>query len=187
MASFSVYLKAGRRQGSRRRRPAPAPPAVRPAPKPRPAAGRPPLAGLGILVVEDHRDSREILEQLLTRDGARVSLAEHGQHALDILAREQPDAILLDLLMPVMDGFALIRHLQQDPRWAGIPVVAVTALGGDLDFRRTFEHGFDAHLTKPIHYDELLGLILRLTSSRRRPGAPPCPSRRPRPDHGASR
>jgi CheY-like chemotaxis protein len=127
--------------------------------------------------VEDHADSREILEQLLRGDGALVALAEHGQEALDILDRTRPDVVLLDLLMPVMDGFALITRLRQDARWARLPVVAVTGLGGAFDYRRTFEYGFDAHMTKPIRYDELLELIRRLTARRRGTG----PARRPLP------
>src|SRR5437867_4239948 len=132
MPSTTVFLQADPRP---RRRRLPRPHRSRgthPASKRRPRAAGPPLAGLSILVVEDHPDSRQVPEQLLQGDGARVCLAEHGQEALDILERERPDVILLDLLMPVMDGFALITHLRQDPRWARLPVVAVTALGGEF-------------------------------------------------------
>jgi CheY-like chemotaxis protein len=115
------------------------------------AAPRQPLAGLRLLVVEDHPDSREYLRRLLTALGASVLVAEHGRQALYILEEtRRPHAILLDILMPVMDGFTFVERMSQEPRWARIPVVAVTALGSGRDIVRTWEAGFAGHLTKPI-------------------------------------
>ncbi len=105
---------------------------------------------------------------MLTALGAEVLLAEHGARALMILARERPDLILLDLLMPVMDGFVFAEHVRREPRWAGIPIVAVTALGDLRDYLRTWQEGFAAHLTKPIDDTALAAVIQRVMIGRRR-------------------
>jgi two-component system, sensor histidine kinase len=161
-----VRAAAARRRVSRRARPALRRAAGAPRTRTRPAWL--PLKRLTLLVVEDHADSREMIRQLLVSLGARVLLAEHGRMALAVLEDENPDAVLLDLLMPVMDGFAFIQHMRHDPRWGHIPVIAVTALGGHRDLLRTWEEGFDAHLTKPIGDGELLSVVQRVMVGRRR-------------------
>jgi CheY-like chemotaxis protein len=124
---------------------------------PDPSARR--LDRLTILVLEDHVDSREMLRQMLEDLGATVLSAGDGWEGLLVLRAERPDVILCDLLMPAMDGFAFIAALRRDPRWRRTAVVAVTALGGDADYRRTWEAGFDAHLTKPVRPDQLTAVI----------------------------
>jgi two-component system, sensor histidine kinase len=167
-----VRAAAARRRASRRPRPALRRRAGAPGTRPQPAWL--PLKRLTLLVVEDHADSREMIRRLLVSLGARVLLAEHGRMALAVLEDEHPDLILLDLLMPVMDGFAFIQHKRRDPRWGRIPVIAVTALGGHRDLLRTWEEGFDAHLTKPIGDGELLAVVQRVMGGRRR-----SPTRKP--------
>ncbi|HEV8676203.1 MAG TPA: response regulator [Methylomirabilota bacterium] len=125
------------------------------------------MTGLTLLVVEDHDDSREMLRQMLTAVGARVLVAEQGAHALAILAREHPDVILLDLLMPVMDGFVFAQHVQRERRWVDIPIIAVTALGEIQDYLRTWQEGLAGHLTKPVGQAELVSVIQRVTTGRR--------------------
>ena len=168
MSTLLVVLQAAPRH---RRRPSRRHPALRRAPLPaakrRVRAAPLPLTGLTLLVVEDHRDSRELLRQMLTARGARVLLAEHGRDALALLGWEHPDAILLDLLMPVMDGFTFAEHVQAEPRWAGIPIIALTALGGDLDYQRTWAAGFAAHVTKPIDHAVLVSVIGRVMRAHR--------------------
>src|SRR5215468_6740764 len=94
----------------------------------RPAAS--PLAGVTILVVDDHEDSRMVLKQMLTAVGARVRLARDGQDGLaQVAVAPSPQVILCDLLMPGMDGLEFARRLRPYRRWARIPIVAVTALG----------------------------------------------------------
>ena len=122
------------------------------------------LHGLVVLVVEDHEDSRRLLQQMLEHVGARVILAAHGGEALARLeTQRRPHVILCDLLMPVLDGLGLARHVQGDPRWRGIPILAVTALGGAADYIKTWAHGFAGHVTKPIDRDVLLAAIRRVT------------------------
>ena len=115
-----------------------------------------------MLVLEDHADSRELLRVMLEPLGARVLLAEHGRAGLRILRDETPHVILCDLLMPEMDGLAFAYHIRLDPLWCRIPIIAVTALGGDADYIRTWAHGFAAHVTKPVDQDLLVRAIGRV-------------------------
>jgi CheY-like chemotaxis protein len=138
--------------------------AVRPAPHTRngrPSARRP-LQGLTLLVVEDHDDSREFLRRLLEALGAKVLVAVNGLDALDVLETSRPHAILLDLMMPVMDGHAFARRVSRDRRWAGIPIIAVTALGGTRDLLQTWEAGFAGHVTKPLGQVDLMSVVQRV-------------------------
>jgi two-component system, OmpR family, phosphate regulon response regulator PhoB len=121
------------------------------------------------LLIEDHADSREMLRQMLEAIGARAIVAEDGRDALRQLTATTPDVILCDLLMPELDGFGFIRELRTRPEWRGVPVLAVTALGSDTDYRRTWEAGFDGHLTKPIQASQLEAVIEAVTR-RSRPG-----------------
>jgi CheY-like chemotaxis protein len=118
--------------------------------------------GVAVLVVEDDADSRDVLRQILRSLGIEPLLARDGREGLDVLSRRKPSVILCDLLMPGMDGFAFLRSVRREPDLAGIPVVAVTALGGADDLQRTWTAGFDGHLTKPIDYDALAALIDRV-------------------------
>ena len=109
-----------------------------------------------ILVVEDDRDTREMLERFLQLEGFTVRTAENGRAALDVLGREGACVILLDLMMPVMNGWEF-RHVQaSDPRLSRIPVIVVTAAG-----RREQIPTIDAHawLPKPVDLDRLLETI----------------------------
>jgi len=109
-----------------------------------------------ILVVEDDRDTREMIERFLQLEGFTVRTAENGRAALDVLGRERACVILLDLMMPVMNGWEF-RHVQaNDPLLSRIPVVVVTAAG-----RREQIPAIDAHawLPKPVDLDRLLETI----------------------------
>jgi CheY-like chemotaxis protein len=135
-----------------------------------------PLAAFTLLVVEDHEDSREFLRRLLRALGARVLVAANGLDALNVLQSRRPDAILLDLMMPVMDGFSFARRLSQDRRWSAIPVIAVTALGSARDLLQTWQAGFAGHVTKPVGHSDLLTVVRRALGSSR--GAPKRPRSR---------
>jgi len=125
-----------------------------------------PFQGLTLLVIEDHPDSLELLRQMVESLGATPVLARHGQEALDWLRRHRPHAILCDLLMPGIDGLTFARRLHANPAWASIPIIAVTALGSAADYIRTWSHGFQAHVTKPILIEQLAVTVRRLTRSR---------------------
>jgi len=132
-------------------------------PQPSRASARAPLlTGLTILVVEDHEDTRLILRQALEAAGASVKLAQDGYEGLAELAKPpQPDLILCDLLMPAMDGLAFARRVHADPTRAHTPIIAVTALGAAADYIRTWSHGFQGHLVKPVESDHLVDIIRR--------------------------
>ncbi|MBL9132726.1 MAG: response regulator [Verrucomicrobiaceae bacterium] len=85
-------------------------------------------AGSKVLVIDDDAALREITRRTMEKEGWNVLEAQHGEEALLLLEKEVPSLILLDLLMPVMDGFQFITLLRNDPRWAGIPVIVITAI-----------------------------------------------------------
>ena len=115
-----------------------------------------------ILVVDDEDLNRQLIEAQLVPEGYRVLLAASGPVALELIARHRPDLVLLDVLMPGMNGFETCRRIRQDPRSALLPVVFVTALA-DRDSRvRGIEAGADDFLTKPIDEPMLLARVRNL-------------------------
>jgi CheY-like chemotaxis protein len=128
----------------------------------------PHLAGLDLVVVEDHADARELLRQMLTSLGARVRIAEDASSGLALLEQGRPDVILLDLMLPGMDGLEFAGHVHRDPRWSTVPILAVTALGGLADYIQTWTRGFAGHLTKPVDQEQLARAIRDLAGKRRR-------------------
>jgi CheY-like chemotaxis protein len=103
-----------------------------------------------ILIAEDNAVNRELLRELLEARGFEVVEACNGQEALAKVEETQPDILLLDLGMPVLDGFGTVRKIRENPRWASLPVVAVTAYAMHGDQEKTMEAGFDGYLSKPI-------------------------------------
>ena len=120
-----------------------------------------------ILVVDDEADNIRLLEVLLLRRGYAVIKARNGAEALQQVYGERPDLILLDVMMPEMDGFTVCRWLKDDPRTCLIPVVLMTMLGDVKDRIQGLEAGADDFLTKPVHRDELLARIRTSLSLKR--------------------
>jgi two-component system cell cycle response regulator DivK len=112
-----------------------------------------------ILVVEDQEDNRRILRDLLTSAGYEIIQAENGQEALAAAARERPDLILMDIQLPLLDGYEATRRIKADPDLRAIPIIAVTsyALSGDEGKARAA--GCDAYVTKPYSPRVLLAKI----------------------------
>jgi two-component system, cell cycle response regulator DivK len=112
-----------------------------------------------ILVVEDQEDNRRILRDLLTSAGYEVIQAENGEEALAAAARERPDLILMDIQLPLLDGYEATRRIKADPDLRAIPIIAVTsyALSGDEGKARAA--GCDAYVTKPYSPRVLLAKI----------------------------
>jgi two-component system cell cycle response regulator DivK len=112
-----------------------------------------------ILVVEDQEDNRRILRDLLTSAGYEIIQAENGEEALAAAARERPDLILMDIQLPVLDGYEATRRIKADPALHAIPIIAVTsyALSGDEGEARAA--GCDAYVTKPYSPRALLAKI----------------------------
>ena len=112
-----------------------------------------------ILVVEDQEDNRQILRDLLSNSGFEMIEAEDGMQALAQAAKHRPDLILMDIQLPIMDGYEATRRLKADPELKAIPIIVVTsyALSGDEDKARAA--GCDAYVAKPYSPRALLAKI----------------------------
>jgi two-component system cell cycle response regulator DivK len=112
-----------------------------------------------ILVVEDQEDNRQILRDLLASADFEMDEAENGQEALEVLAKQRPDLILMDIQLPIMDGYECTRRIKADPNLKDIPIIVVTsyALSGDEGKARAA--GCDAYVTKPYSPRQLLAKI----------------------------
>jgi hypothetical protein len=125
------------------------------------------LDALTVLLVQHDTHTRDATRLVLERAGARVLAGFDGRHALEILMVLRPDLVLTDLAMPGMDGFALLRAVRADARWVALPVVALTASGEAADWHRTWEAGFDGHLTTPLALRDLSPCVAAARFSRR--------------------
>src|SRR5262245_1711651 len=112
-----------------------------------------------ILVVDDEAKNVKLLEAILLPRGYEAVHASNGEEALQQVQQERPDLVLLDVMMPVMDGFEACRMLKENADSRLIPVVIMTALGHVEDRIKGIEAGADDFLTKPVHRDELLARI----------------------------
>jgi CheY-like chemotaxis protein len=116
-----------------------------------------------ILVVEDNVDTSAMLRLLLEKTGYTVSVAYNGEEGLAAAKNVRPDLILLDLMMPVLDGFGTHRALKDDPSLAQIPVIILTAKAGMASlFESMGQQGVKAYLTKPISPELLRSTIKRV-------------------------
>jgi CheY-like chemotaxis protein len=117
---------------------------------------------LKVLLVDDVEDTRLFLRLALEEHGFIVFEAENGQTAVENTLRERPDVILMDLAMPLMDGFAAAKVIRQNEEFKNVPLIAITA-HHETDFRSDAKaSGFDAYVTKPIDVNWLKELIARL-------------------------
>jgi CheY-like chemotaxis protein len=112
-----------------------------------------------ILVVDDNKQNLELLQVYLEDVDCRSIPANDGPQALEIIAKEPPDLILLDVMMPKMSGFEVCRRIKNDPKTADIPVIMVTALNEFGDIERAIDSGTDDFLSKPVNKLELLTRI----------------------------
>ena len=127
-----------------------------------------------VLIVEDEPDIRELVVHHLKREGYQVSAAASGEEALRQVQAAPPDLVLLDLMMPAMDGLEVCRRLRQDPATASLPIVMLTAKGDEIDRVLGLEIGADDYVVKPFSPKELLARV-RAVLRRSRPagGAEP--------------
>jgi two-component system, cell cycle response regulator DivK len=118
-----------------------------------------------ILIVDDYADNRELLRLMLEGVGHHISEAEDGRVGLEMAQAEMPDLILIDLSMPQLDGWELLRELRTHEGTRDIPCIAVTA-SVDGERGRALERGFNAYLPKPFRRTELLETVERLLDQR---------------------
>jgi CheY-like chemotaxis protein len=123
-----------------------------------------------IVLVEDNEMNRDMLTRRLVRRGYTVAVAVDGQEALEVVAREMPDVVLMDMGLPVLDGWEATRRLKADPVTARIPVIALTAHALSTDREEALAAGCDDYETKPIDLERLIARIEAV-----RLGAP-CPA-----------
>lgn len=123
--------------------------------------------GTTVLVVDDIESNTHLFTRLLARDGYRVISARNGVEALELVARQQPDLVLMDVMMPVLDGFETCRRLKQDLSTRLIPVVLVTALQDSQDRIRGLEVGADDFISKPVNPAELTARVRSLLRIKR--------------------
>jgi CheY-like chemotaxis protein len=123
-------------------------------------------ASARILLVEDNEMNRDMLSRRLTRKGFTVTMAVDGAQGLEMASETHPDLILLDMSLPVIDGWEAARRLKANPDVSGIPIIALTAHAMSDDRHRAIEAGCDEYDTKPIEFTRL---ILKMESLLRRP------------------
>ena len=114
--------------------------------------------GHTILIADDHEDNRELLHLMLRGAGYTVREAKNGGECLELARAEAPDLIVMDLSMPVLDGWGLFEELKVDQSTRGIPCIAVTA-HADLDRERALQKGFIAYVSKPFATEDLLSSV----------------------------
>ncbi|MFN3078104.1 MAG: response regulator, partial [Alphaproteobacteria bacterium] len=119
------------------------------------------LQGARILLVEDNRINQQVAEALLSQAGLHVSMAMNGREALFKVQQERYDAILMDIQMPEMDGYAATRAMRAIPELAGLPIIAMTANAMAEESEKCLEAGMNAHLAKPIEPDRLFRVLLQ--------------------------
>ena len=109
-----------------------------------------------ILLVEDNEMNRDMLSRRLTKKGYDVTIAVDGQQGIEMATEQKPDLVLLDMSLPVIDGWEAARRLKANGETAGIPIIALTAHAMSGDREKTLEAGCDEYDTKPIDLKRLL-------------------------------
>lgn len=112
-----------------------------------------------ILVVEDQHDNRQILRDLLGSVGYTLIEAENGEAAVTLAAQHKPDLILMDIQLPIMDGYEATRRIKADPALKAIPIIVITSYALSGDEAKARAAGCDAYVTKPYSPRQLLAAV----------------------------
>jgi CheY-like chemotaxis protein len=128
-----------------------------------------------ILIADDDPDIRDLCLTILSTEGFEVLVAENAPQCLKLARTDQPDLILLDWMMPGVDGMEALQLLKSSAVTANIPVVMVTAFGGPMEITLATHHGAEGYVTKPFESADLLSLVQRFTATPR--PYPPSPLR----------
>jgi DNA-binding response OmpR family regulator len=119
-----------------------------------------------ILIVDDEPNIVISLEYLMKREGWETSVAADGEAALAALERSAPDLVILDVMLPHLNGFEVCRRLRADPRWRGLRILMLTAKGRDTEIEKGLGLGADAYVTKPFSTKDLIERIRGLLPAR---------------------
>jgi DNA-binding response OmpR family regulator len=120
-----------------------------------------------VLIVDDEPNIVLSLEFLLRQQGYEVSVAASGEEALAAAARQPPDLVVLDVMLPGLDGFEVCRLLRERPEHAGLRILLLTARGREVERVRGLEEGADAYVTKPFSTRELMKTVAELLTGPR--------------------
>ncbi len=112
-----------------------------------------------ILVVDDEPPIVRLMEFILARQGHEMLIAVNGQEALDKVRAHQPDLVLLDIMMPRIDGYEVARTLRADPATATLPIIMLSAKAQEEDIQKGIDVGVDEYITKPFSPEQLVGVV----------------------------
>ncbi len=115
-----------------------------------------------IVLAEDEPQIARLIEFKLKKEGYDVTWRENGEEALKAIKGDKPDLILLDIMMPVMDGYEVLRRLKEDENLKSIPVIMLTARAQEKDVVKGIDMGAEDYITKPFHPAELLARVKRI-------------------------
>jgi len=116
-----------------------------------------------VLLVEDNALNLDMMTRRLARAGFEVLSASNGQQALEIMLEKHPAVVLMDMNLPILDGWSASRRAKSDPQLRGIPIIALTAHAMESDRQRALAAGCDDYATKPVDFPALLAKIEHLT------------------------
>ncbi len=117
-----------------------------------------------ILVVEDQEDNRQIIRDMLSTSDYQITEAENGEEALAAVTKQRPDLILIDIQMPILDGYEATRRIKADPALRCIPIIAITSYALSGDEQKAREAGCDDYVPKPYSPRQLLAKIRQYLS-----------------------
>jgi len=115
-----------------------------------------------IVLAEDEPQIARLVEFKLKKEGYQVVWKENGKEALEAIKADRPDLILLDVMMPVMDGYEVLRQIKEDENLRNIPVIMLTARAQERDVVKGIDSGVEDYITKPFHPAELLARVKRI-------------------------
>jgi two-component system response regulator CpxR len=112
-----------------------------------------------ILIAEDNAEIRTLVSGILVEEGHKVGVANNGQQALEMITADAPDVLVLDIMMPQMDGYGVLKEIKSAGTAEGMKILVLTAKTSETDWVRGYKLGADAYLTKPFDTDELVNGI----------------------------
>jgi len=115
-----------------------------------------------VLIVDDEPSIIVALQFLMEQNGYETLVAFSGEEAMETIARQHPDLILLDIMLPVVDGFEVCQRVRENPEWKNIRIVLVTALGSEANAAKGLALGADAYITKPFANADLVAKVKEL-------------------------